>query len=109
MIHTSSKTIRRLMASTALLTATAAMPALAQDTQPTADQSIATIADAIVEESETIVVTGSRIRRAGLDNAAPVAEITAQSITDRGFITAADALNNLPSNAPVPRLNRFGA
>jgi hypothetical protein len=30
-----------------------------------------------------------------------VSEITSQSITDRGFIAAADALNNLLSNAPV--------
>jgi iron complex outermembrane receptor protein len=101
MIHAHTKTIRRLMASTALLAATSALPALAQEAQTAADQSIATSADAIVDEGDPIVVTGSRIRRAGLDNAAPVAEITSQSITDRGFISAADALNNLPSNAPV--------
>jgi outer membrane receptor protein involved in Fe transport len=100
MIHTHAKMVRGLMASTALLAAATAMPALAQDARQTSDQSITPAADSI-GEGEAIVVTGSRIRRAGLDNAAPVSEITAQAITDRGFITAADALNNLPSNAPV--------
>jgi outer membrane receptor protein involved in Fe transport len=93
--------IRGLMASTAVLAALVAMPALAQQAPAPADPSIATSVDAELDPDATIVVTGSRIRRAGLDNAAPVAEITTQSITDRGFITAADALNNLPSNAPV--------
>ena len=102
MQHAHIGMIRGLMASTAMLAAT---PVLAQQAMPqaatSADQSIATSADAAPDGDEAIVVTGSRIRRPGLDNAAPVAEITTQSITDRGFITAADALNNLPSNAPV--------
>lgn len=99
MQHAHTGMIRGLMASTAVLAALVATPTLAQ--QAPADQSIATSVDAEPDAEDTIVVTGSRIRRAGLDNAAPVAEITTQSITDRGFITAADALNNLPSNAPV--------
>ncbi|QQV76809.1 TonB-dependent receptor [Sphingomonas aliaeris] len=99
MQHVHNGMIRDLMASTAVLAALIATPALAQQTP--ADQSIATTVDADPAAEETIVVTGSRIRRAGLDNAPPVAEITTQSITDRGFITAAEALNNLPSNAPV--------
>ena len=99
MQHAQHGMIRGLMASTAVLAALVATPVLAQ--QAPADQSIATSVDAEPDASDTIIVTGSRIRRAGLDNAAPVAEITTQSITDRGFITAADALNNLPSNAPV--------
>lgn len=101
MQHEQNGTIRGLMASTAVLAALVAMPAYAQQTADPADQSIATSVDAAADTDEAIVVTGSRIRRAGLDNAAPVAEITTRSITDRGFITAADALNNLPSNAPV--------
>ena len=101
MQHAQNGTIRGLMASTAVLAALVAMPAYAQQTADPADQSIATSVDAAADTDEAIVVTGSRIRRAGLDNAAPVAEITTRSITDRGFITAADALNNLPSNAPV--------
>lgn len=101
MQHVQNGMIRGLMASTAVLAALVAMPALAQQAPAPADQSIATSVDAAADTDEAIVVTGSRIRRAGLDNAAPVAEITTRSITDRGFITAADALNNLPSNAPV--------
>ncbi|WP_230628438.1 TonB-dependent receptor domain-containing protein [Sphingomonas sp. Leaf37] len=104
MQHAHNGMIRGLMASTAVLAALVATPAFAQQAAPQqapADQSIATSADAAPDADDAIVVTGSRIRRAGLDNAAPVAEITTQTITDRGFITAADALNNLPSNAPV--------
>ncbi len=104
MQHAHNGMIRGLMASTAVLAALVATPAFAQQAaaqQAPADQSIATSADAAPDADDAIVVTGSRIRRAGLDNAAPVAEITTQTITDRGFITAADALNNLPSNAPV--------
>lgn len=89
--------IRGMMASSAIAAMLAAIPAFAQ--QEPAASSIANSPDA--DADGTIVVTGSRIRRAGLENAAPVAEVTAQSITDRGFISAADALNNLPSNAPV--------
>ncbi len=104
MQHAHNGMIRGLKASTAVLAALVATPAFAQQAaaqQTPADQSIATSADADPDADDAIVVTGSRIRRAGLDNAAPVAEITTQTITDRGFITAADALNNLPSNAPV--------
>ncbi|KQM62305.1 MULTISPECIES: TonB-dependent receptor plug domain-containing protein [unclassified Sphingomonas] len=96
MQHVQFGRVRSLMASTAIMTALAAIPAQAQ--QPV-EASIAT--DAAPASDDMIVITGSRIRRAGLDQAAPVAEITAQAITDRGFVTAADALNNLPSNAPV--------
>ena len=100
--------IRGWMASTAVLAALIAVPAAAQQAPmpSSTDGSIANSAASLqdgpqADSPDAIVVTGSRIRRAGLDNAAPVAEITSQAITDRGFITAADALNNLPSNAPV--------
>ncbi|WBO20765.1 TonB-dependent receptor domain-containing protein [Sphingomonas abietis] len=92
--------VRRLMLSTALLAAAGAAPAMAQEVPPAIDQSTTPSADAANGDG-MIVVTGSRIRRSEADNIAPVAEITAQSISDRGYISAADALNNLPSNAPV--------
>ncbi len=86
---------RRLLASTALIVAFSMAPARAQETvlqQPAADT------------GEAIVVTGSRIRRTEADNAAPVAVIGQQSVIDRGYTSAAEALNDLPSN--VPSLNQ---
>lgn len=50
--------------------------------------------------TEDIVVTGSRIRRAATDTAMPLIMINQQDLTDRGFVSAAAALNNEPSINP---------
>lgn len=93
MTYTHTRIARRLMASTALFAAMAAMPALAQEAVPQ---------DASASEAgEPIIVTGSRIRRPESDNAAPVSVIGQQAVIDRGYTSAADALNDLPSNMPV--------
>src|SRR5690606_31387130 len=55
------------------------------------------------ETVESIVVTGSRIRRAETDTAAPVVTLDDQALTDRGYVSAASALNQITSN--VPSLN----
>ncbi|WP_203290663.1 TonB-dependent receptor domain-containing protein [Maricaulis parjimensis] len=52
------------------------------------------------DDAETIVVTGSRIRRSASSTAAPVAYVGEEVIEDRGFISAADIINNTPSMAP---------
>ena len=52
------------------------------------------------EQVEEIVVTGSRIRRAETTTEAPVTVINAEAITERGFVSAAQALNNVSSNIP---------
>ena len=85
------QTVRgRLFASTmmgglALAATMSAQPAWAQD------------ADVAIEE---IVVTGSRIRRADIETSAPVAVISAQTLTDRGVVQVGDMLNQISANAP---------
>lgn len=98
MTMTHTRIARRLLASTALLAAVAAHPALAQvDARQDG-------APAAAETGEPIIVTGSRIRRAESDNAAPVSVVGQQAILDRGYTSAAEALNDLPAN--VPALNQ---
>jgi len=52
-------------------------------------------------QGEDIVVTGSRIRRAQTDTAAPVLVVDQQALTDRGYVSASQALNNITSIAPT--------
>ena len=84
------QTVRgRLLASSMMggLAAAIAMtsaPAFAQD-------------DVAIEE---IVVTGSRIRRAEIETSAPVAVVSAQTLTDRGVVQVGDMLNQISSNVP---------
>ena len=53
---------------------------------------------------EEVVVTGSRIRRSATDTSAPVVMVDQQSLTDRGFVSAAQALNQLTSANPALNL-----
>jgi iron complex outermembrane receptor protein len=48
-----------------------------------------------------IVVTGSRIHRESTDTAAPVSVVGQQDLTDRGYVTAGQALNDLTSITPA--------
>jgi iron complex outermembrane receptor protein len=54
---------------------------------------------------ETITVTGSRIRQAEIETAAPVLTITREEIKNQGFRTVADILQNI-SAAGAPPLSR---
>ncbi len=56
------------------------------------------------DAAEDIVVTGSRIRQSNVTLMAPLVEVGQQAVIDRGYASAADALNDLPSN--VPALNQ---
>lgn len=94
MTRTQTTLLRRLMATSAMLGCLATAPVLAQE--------VPVVTDAGTDE--TIVVTGSRIRRAANSDAAPVVEVSQQAIVDRGYVSVADALNDLPSN--VPSLNQ---
>lgn len=87
---------RTLLATTALSVAVLGAPVHAQDLSPRAE--------AGADSGEAIVVTGSRIRRSPNSDAAPVLEVGQQQILDRGYVSVADALNDLPSN--VPTLNQ---
>src|SRR5215472_5036773 len=50
-------------------------------------------------QTETVIVTGSRIHREASDTttAAPLQTINAQDLSDRGFVQVGDALNTLTS------------
>ncbi len=68
----------------------AASPALAQDEtiqDPTAG----------AEDDESIVVTGSRIRRPNLESTVPITTVDAQQLTEQANVSLGDALNDLPS------------
>jgi len=52
------------------------------------------------EQVEEIIVTGSRIRRAGFDTLQPAVQIDADFLETRGFINIADAINEVPTFGP---------
>lgn len=63
------------------------------------------------ERLETIVVTGSRIRRVDIENASPVITIDRQEIQKSGKVTIGDLIQDLPSIAGAatnPRVNNGG-
>jgi iron complex outermembrane receptor protein len=92
----------RALATTAIGTALLwpAAPALAQSGSVAPPDSQFTD-----ERDEPIVITGSRLRRVGTDTAAPVVAVDQQTITDRGFVTASDALNQVTSIIPALALS----
>lgn len=53
--------------------------------------------DSTATEFESIVVTGSKLPRAGFDTVLPATVVNAEFIEDRGITNAADVLNELPS------------
>lgn len=53
--------------------------------------------DSEEENVERMVVTGSRIKRAGYDTLQPAVSLSSEFIEDRGFANVADALNETPS------------
>lgn len=57
-------------------------------------------ADGLKTEDNTVVVTGSRIRRPETDGVLPGVQVTAQSIETRGFTNALEALNDIPLVGP---------
>lgn len=68
----------------------AVSPAFAQDENAAAD-------DEDTTELEEVLVTGSRIKRAGFDTLQPAIQVDAQFIDDRGFTNVAQALNEIPA------------
>lgn len=82
---------RALMASTAafsLAIGAGITAAQAQTQAQTAEEAV---------EVEEIVVTGSRIKRAGFDTLQPAVNLGSDFIDDRGFANVADALNEVPA------------
>jgi len=64
-----------------------AQQASVQDVQPEAAQA------ATAQTLDAVVVTGSRIPRAGFDTLEPATVVTSEEIRERGMINVADALN----------------
>ena len=105
--------MRRLFETTAVAVALSAAPALAQSDAAAAPSSGQTPAAATLPADQQtadagppaeIVVTGSRIRQAANELAAPITEVGKQAIIDRGYVSAAGALNDVTSI--VPALNQ---
>jgi outer membrane receptor protein involved in Fe transport len=49
------------------------------------------------DNDQSIIVTGSRIRRPGLESVVPVTSVNTQELTQRGEVSLGDALNDLPA------------
>lgn len=97
-------TVLRLLAAGlfALATAAGAQTAQAQEGQATdteEEQQEATEDEGV--ELEKISVTGSRIKRAGVDTFYPAISVGEAELEDNAFTNVADALNEIPSFGPA--------
>lgn len=95
MNFTSRLTLRRSLLAQSLaiaIAATYALPGYAQDTAAAeADKK----AEGDSTKMETMIVTGSRIKRSEIEGPAPVTVITSEQIEREGFVTVFDALSTL--------------
>ncbi len=99
-----------LFTATILAAGSLAVPAFAQDAPaaaPAAAQDPAALAPdaAVPATDDTIVVTGSRIRRPDLESASPVAVVDSQQIQSQGIVNTQDLLQKLPQ-VGIPGLSR---
>lgn len=104
-MRTGSMHKRLLATAAAVAILCPAAPALAQEAQdqdqaPPEEPTTGPV-EAVESEEEAIVVTGSRIRRTDTETVAPVTVVDQQSLTDRGFVSAAQALNQVTSITPA--------
>jgi iron complex outermembrane receptor protein len=98
-------------ASLAFAAAFLAAPALAQPSTTTPDEPVPEqAATQAAQGDETIVITGSRIRRNPLDNPAPVTFLDEADIARTGLTSAADIIQRLPSSGGAlnSRFNNSG-
>ncbi|QNQ07849.1 TonB-dependent receptor domain-containing protein [Sphingomonas alpina] len=86
----------RLLAASALAAGTFMVPtgAFAQAAPAAAEQPAAT--DAADANDDTIIVTGSRIRRPNDDSPVPITTVSKEEIFQSGRISVGDVLNDLP-------------
>ena len=110
-------TIKTLLGATALATTIFCAP-LAQaqtDTSAAQDDSASVAssmsAPAAAEGDDDILVTGSRIRRAGFETLEPATVVSSQYLEARGLTNIADALNEIPGFGVgvTPEGNRGGS
>ena len=93
--------LRKLLGScglAAFLPLVMGLPAAAQDAD---DPVEITSSDDSVAVQDRVFVTGSRIQRDVSSTSAPVVTLGEQTFEDRGLLSAADALNQITSLAPV--------
>jgi len=89
--------ITHLLSATALVSGFMIVPSIAQAQSATGQAAApATIADAADKNDDTIVVTGSRIRRPNLESPLPVTSIGGDEFLEQGRINVGDTLNDLP-------------
>ena len=103
-----SSAVRLALAVGAVAAAGVAVPAFAQDT---GNAAATPPTDKKAQQLETIVVTGSRIRRVDIETANPVFTIGRQQISDSGKLTLGDLINQLPANTGAssnPTINNGG-
>lgn len=95
-------TIKTLLGATALVTTIFCAPiAHAQTDASTTQDDSASVASsmsapAAAEGDDDILVTGSRIRRAGFETLEPATVVSSQYLEARGLTNIADALNEIP-------------
>ncbi|MGZ8286277.1 MAG: TonB-dependent receptor plug domain-containing protein, partial [Allosphingosinicella sp.] len=101
--------VRRELASLAMAMALLAEPALAQPSTTAPDEPLEDSA-AASQNDETIVITGSRIRRNPLDQDQPVTFLDQADIARTGLTSAADVIQRLPSSGGAlnSRFNNSG-
>lgn len=88
--------MRAIVLAGASALALTASSAQSQTTEPTTVPSTSAAADAATVNEEAILVTGSRIRRAGFDTLEPALVVSQDYLDKRGLTNVADALNELP-------------
>ena len=84
--------MHKLLSATALATAIL-IPGIAQ----AQDDPATAGAEASAQDEGTIIVTGSRIAKPGLNSAVPITTMQAGELMDTGNVSLGDALNQLPS------------
>ena len=101
--------ISRLLAATALASASFAVPqiAYAQDTAPTGAAQTDEAEEASEDTTVEVTVTGSRIRRDTFSAVEPITVVTKQEITQSGFASATDALQSAEVTAGAGQINNF--
>ncbi len=101
--------ISRLLAATALASASFAVPqiAYAQDTAQADTSQEETTETEEAPAAEEVTVTGSRIRRDTFSAIEPITVVTKQEITQSGFASATDALQSAEVTAGAGQINNF--
>ena len=89
--HKDADMLRRLLVGGVSLAALVPVSAIAQDDPIDIDQAIAD-----EQDGDSIIVTGSRIRRTELEGNAPIFTFGEVQLEERGFTNVADALNQSP-------------